>query len=190
MNEPPRHEQFRRELEHSARMMRATLARRRESTRLAFLCLSVVGMLGVALAVMLLVTGSGDSPVAPRAAGTPGPSIAGPGTPEPPAVHTVRHGETLARIALRYRAPIERITADNHLANPNRIAPGQRLVIRPAPPGVEVIAPGDTLTSHADRHGLTVAQLLSLNPHITHPDLIQAGGELRITAFPRAPTRF
>jgi LysM repeat protein len=92
----------------------------------------------------------------------------------------VQPGETLTRIALRYQVPLEQIAEQNALADPDRIHAGQNLVIRPAPPGEVVIAPGATLTEYAERHGRTVADLLALNPQITDPDRIVAGGRLRI----------
>jgi len=53
--------------------------------------------------------------------------------PAPPSsggtVHTVRAGETLTRIALRYGVSIWSIVSANGIANPNLIYPGQRLTI-------------------------------------------------------------
>jgi LysM repeat protein len=87
----------------------------------------------------------------------------------------------LARIALRSQAPVEWIAADNGIADPNRIYPGQRLLVRSAPPGIEVIPPGATLAGSARRHGLRVTDLLARNPHLTDPNRILAGALLRIS---------
>jgi LysM repeat protein len=92
----------------------------------------------------------------------------------------VAPGETLARIALRYGVPLERIAEQNALADPDRIRAGQDLVVPPQAPGEVVIAPGATLGAYADRHGTTIDYLLSVNPHITDPDRIVAGGRLRV----------
>jgi LysM repeat protein len=193
------HDQLRHELEYSAQQMRAILARRHQSTRLAVIGLSVAGALGALVAVILLVTGTGGSqPGSPQHAerrltttqppmthpAAPQPSRPTPRPPDAP-VHTVERGDTLSRIALHYRTPVEQIAADNRLADPNRIIPGQHLLIRPAPAGVEVIAPGSTLTGYGHRYGLSVTQLLALNPHITDPNRIRAGGRLRV--MPGAP---
>jgi LysM repeat protein len=98
----------------------------------------------------------------------------------PVAEHRVVAGDTLSRIALRYQTPLEQIAADNAITEPNRIMTGQRLVIRPAPAGVQVIQPGATLTSCAVQHGVSVGELTALNPQISNPDRIIAGGMLRI----------
>jgi LysM repeat protein len=44
-------------------------------------------------------------------------------------VHVVQHGETLYSIALHYGVSMWAIVRANHIANPNRIYAGQRLVI-------------------------------------------------------------
>ena len=53
-------------------------------------------------------------------------------------VHTVRPGENIAQIALRYGTTVWAITVANNLSNPSFIYPGQKLIIpitrsRPAP---------------------------------------------------------
>lgn len=139
-------------------------------------------------------TAASETAVAPHAprrtsprspATTTGPDV--PPLPERPpdadrpVTHTVQPGETLARIALRYEVPLERIAEQNGITDPDRIRAGQHLTIDPAPPGEVVIAPGATLSAYADAHGTTVADLLALNPQITDPDRIVAGGRLRLS---------
>ncbi|MFC5234325.1 LysM peptidoglycan-binding domain-containing protein [Pseudonocardia zijingensis] len=119
------------------------------------------------------------------------PPSADPSRPEParpappeagrPATHTVQPGETLARIALRYQVPLERIAEQNGIADPDVIRAGATLEIRPAPQNEVVIPEGATLTGLASRHGVTVSHLLRLNPHIMDADRIVAGGRLRIS---------
>ena len=46
-----------------------------------------------------------------------------------PLIHVVRAGETLFRIALRYGTSVEALARANHIADPNLIRVGQRLVI-------------------------------------------------------------
>ncbi|GAA5156970.1 hypothetical protein GCM10023321_34190 [Pseudonocardia eucalypti] len=94
--------------------------------------------------------------------------------------HVVRGGETLAKIALRYDVPFEQIAADSGITNPNRVRVGQRLVIRPKPPGVEVIQPGRTLSDYARRSGHGLDQLMRMNPQLSSPDRILAGGILHV----------
>jgi nucleoid-associated protein YgaU len=204
---PEPHEQFRRELENAALAMRVILARRHSSARWVTLGLGAIGLLSAAVAIFLLVTGSGgttpappppaapngtsaaplttrryDRPPAPATAQPWGPPTWGPPTSGPPAgVYTVKRGDTLARIALRSRVPMEWIAADNGIADLNRITSGQRLLLRPVPPGIEVIPPGATLTDSARRHGVRLADLLARNPQITDPNRILAGALLRVS---------
>jgi LysM repeat protein len=131
------------------------------------------------------VTPQPPRPTSPRPPATStGPDV--PPHPEPPPdadrpiTHTVQPGETLARIALRYEVPLEQIAEQNAIADPDRITAGENLMIRPAPTGVIVISPGATLSGYAKQYGVTVADLLALNPQITDPDRIVAGGRLRV----------
>ncbi|MFO7273440.1 MAG: PQQ-binding-like beta-propeller repeat protein [Bacillota bacterium] len=70
---------------------------------------------------------------------SPGQALLIPGPGEQPApppgvvVHRVRRGETVFRLAARYGTPVRAILQANHLAHPEFVAPGQRLVI-PEPP--------------------------------------------------------
>ena len=125
-----------------------------------------------------------SEPRAPAAAPpAAAPPPAEPSRPEEGAVpteHQVIRGETLAQIALRYNVPFEQIAADSGVANPNRIRPGQRLLIRAKPAGVEVIAPGRTLSDYARSSGRRLDELMRLNPQLTNPNRILAGGRLNV----------
>ncbi|HEV7787957.1 MAG TPA: LysM domain-containing protein [Pseudonocardia sp.] len=94
--------------------------------------------------------------------------------------HRVASGETLAQIALRHDVPFEQIAADSGIGDPDRVGPGQRLVIRAKPAGVEVIQPGRTLDDYARSSGRRVDELMRLNPQLTDPDRILAGGRLNV----------
>jgi LysM repeat protein len=208
MNEPD-HEKLRRELESAASQARDDPGARRSVTGrnvLVGLLVAVPMTTGLLLAIG---TSSGDGPAEPAAAtGTaptgkavapqpprptgprPPATATGPDVPphpEPPpdagrpVTHTVQRGETLARIALRHAVPVEQIAEQNAIADPDLIRAGQNLVIRPAPPGEIVIAPGATLGGYARQHGVTVTALLALNPQITDPNDIVAGGRLRVS---------
>jgi hypothetical protein len=119
---------------------------------------------------------------APTAAPSPAPRAepGRPGQPALPTEHRVTRGETLAQIALRYDVPFEQIAAESGIADPNRIRVGQRLVVRPKPANVVVIQPGRTLTDYARSSGRRVVDLMRLNPSLTDPNRILAGGRLYV----------
>jgi LysM repeat protein len=203
----PDHERLRRELESAATEARSGTGGRGPSVGRNVL-IGLVAAVPVVTAVLIAVgtsdddpappgsavgTAPGDTAVAPqpprRTSARPPATSTGPDVPphpEPPpdadrpVTHTVQPGETLARIAQRYEVPLEQIAEQNAIADPDRIRAGQNLVIRPAPPGEIVIAPGATLSGYAQQYGVTVADLLALNPQISDPDDIIAGGRLRV----------
>jgi LysM repeat protein len=115
---------------------------------------------------------------------TPEPESTGrpePAEPARPAVtHTVHAGDTLAELAVRYGVPTEQLAEDNALADPDRILVGQTLRVGSPPAGVQVIAPGDTLSGLATQHHSSVSELMQLNPQIHDPDRIWAGQGIRL----------
>jgi LysM repeat protein len=112
--------------------------------------------------------------------GAAGPGVAVPAERAAPGEYRVASGETLARIALRYDVPFEQIAADSGIGDPEWVRTGQRLVIRVKPAGVEVIQPGRTLSDYARSSGRRVDELMRLNPQLTDPDRILAGGRLNV----------
>lgn len=121
-----------------------------------------------------------------------------------PLMHTVRRGENLYRIALRYGITVEAIARANGLPDPERIRAGQILtipraaggapprttsqkatatktrVLAKAPTAVRthVVRPGDTLHSIARQNGITVGKLKTANG--LRSDRILPGQPLRI----------
>ncbi len=105
-------------------------------------------------------------------------------------VHVVQPGENLFRISLRYGTTVDDIMAANGLTS-IYIYVGQELVIpgasgepapQPAPtPSTDayVVQPGDTLSSIALRHGVTVWALVHAN-NLTDQHTIYAGQSLLI----------
>lgn len=94
------------------------------------------------------------------------------------AQYTVQPGETLSGIASNYNLPVSVLAQQNDISNVNLIYAGQQLSIPnppPAPPIPYTIGFGDTLTGIADAHGVTVADLLSINNGINDPNVIYVG---------------
>ncbi len=110
------------------------------------------------------------------------------GSPPPSSgVHIVQRGENLFRIALRYGITYQALAAANGIVNPNRVYVGQRLVMpghgatpSPTPSGqTYVVRRGDTLSSIAQRYGVSMWTLAQANS-IRNPSFIYVGQVLRI----------
>lgn len=120
----------------------------------------------------------------PAPAPTPAPAPAP--APSNYVEYTVVKGDTLSGIAARYGTTYQKIAADNNIANPNLIYPGQVLKIytsgsAPAPSGEEyyTVVKGDNLSSIAARYGTTWQWLAQVN-NIPNPNLIYPGQVLRV----------
>ena len=103
-----------------------------------------------------------------------------------PFTHIVQWGETLSYIAARYGTTVHAIVQANYIPNPNRIYPGQRLVIpcwRPYYPvhgcTYYTVRYGDTLSGIAYRYGVSVNSIVQAN-NIANPNRIYAGQRLYI----------
>jgi LysM repeat protein len=108
-------------------------------------------------------------------------------------VHIVQWGENLSGIAVRYGTTVQAIALANHIANPNRIFAGQRLII-PAgttPPAdcgyTYIVRFGDTLSGLAFRHGVSLNALVQANG-IVNPSRIYVGQRLFIPCGVTTPT--
>jgi len=100
--------------------------------------------------------------------------------------YVVAHGDTLKAIAARYGTTVDALGRLNGIYNYNLIYAGQRLTIPnggsvppppPPPPSgaTYTIRLGDTLRKLAHSWGVTVNDILAVNPQITNPSLIFAG---------------
>lgn len=114
-------------------------------------------------------------------------------------IHVVQSGENLFRISLRYGVTMDAIMAANGLTDSHTIFAGQQLVIPVAPGSAETaesqptlpgnaytVRPGDTLTSVALSHGVTIWMLVQAN-ELSNPHIIYAGQQLIIPAREAAP---
>lgn len=104
--------------------------------------------------------------------------------------HTVRRGETLASIARRYGVSTRALASANGLRDANHVKVGQRLAIpgarvaaaRPAPAArTYTVRKGDTLSSIARRHGVSVQRLAAAN-NLPRSGHIRTGQRLQVPA--------
>ena len=100
-------------------------------------------------------------------------------------IHIVQRGETLSSIARRYGTTVQALATSSHIANPNLIYVGQRLVVpcgaTPPPAGgqVYVVRHGDTLSGIAYRFGVSAYAVARVNK-LQNPNLIYVGQRLVI----------
>jgi len=114
----------------------------------------------------------------------------------------VREGDSLTGIAAEFQTSAADLQRLNAISNPNRIFPGQILLVTagspvtsqaavPPPPASYTVQAGDSLSSIAAKFGTTAAGLARSN-QLSNPDEIQPGDSLRITgaAAPSVPRRY
>ncbi len=111
--------------------------------------------------------------------------------PEAGATHTVRPGENLYRIALKYGVTVKAMVEINGLYSPDQIVVGQQLTIPGSAASSSLayqphhasttytVKQGETLTSIAHRHGLSLWTLIQANS-LANPALIVPGQTLVI----------
>ena len=104
-------------------------------------------------------------------------------------LYTVKRGDTLSEIAMRYRTTVSTLAGINGIRNPNLIYPGQRIIISTS--SVEQggqnacgkisykIRSGDTLSQIALTYDTTVSAIATLN-NITNPNRIYAGDTILV----------
>ena len=95
-------------------------------------------------------------------------------------IYTVKSGDTLAGIASRFGVPTNRIAADNSLATPASIVPGQSLLIMTNAIRY-ILRQGQTLYSVAQEYGVPLEELLEANPDL-NPIALQPGDTIVIPA--------
>lgn len=110
------------------------------------------------------------------------------------ATYVVVRGDTLKSLAARFNTSMDAIAQLSGITNYNLIYEGQRLIIPTSmivtpPPvtplpssGTYTVQKGDTLRKIADRIGVTVNDLLAVNPQITNPSLIFVGQVINLPA--------
>lgn len=95
-------------------------------------------------------------------------------------VHRVRAGDTLWDIARRAGVSLSDLIAANpQIADPDRIVPGDRVVVPAGGSQAYTVRSGDTLSAIAQRFDTSVSALAAANG-IRDPDFIRAGDVLRV----------
>lgn len=95
------------------------------------------------------------------------------------AIHIVRRGDSIYRIAKQYGVSIQQIIMDNGLAELPFLVIGQALLVL-IPETVYVVRRGDTLRKIADLYGMTVNELLQKNPRLIGNRWLQVGDSVVI----------
>lgn len=99
-------------------------------------------------------------------------------------IYTVKRGDTLSEIALRYNTTVSEIANDNGITNVNLIYPGQKLIIRSdcrydCGHRLYTVKRGDTLWGIARKYNTSIANIVRLN-RIKNQNLIYPGQIFRI----------
>lgn len=98
-------------------------------------------------------------------------------------IYTIKAGDTLFKIAQIYNVTIEDLVQANGLTRPNDLVIGQNIIIpnqNSADADTYVVKAGDTLYLISERLGITLQELISLNPQIVNPNIIQIGQIINI----------
>lgn len=89
-------------------------------------------------------------------------------------IYVVAPGDSLYSISRRYGVPTAKIIRDNELNNPNRLVIGQTLVLL-TDEVTYTVRRGDTIYSIARMYGISVYDLLTANPQVQNPSIINPG---------------
>lgn len=99
-----------------------------------------------------------------------------------PIEYIVMSGDSLSKIAERYRTSIDEIAKNNNIKDVSKIFPGQHLTIYGANtngPTIYIVAPGDTLAKIAEKNGANVDDIARQN-NISDPNKIYPGQSVSI----------
>jgi LysM repeat protein len=113
---------------------------------------------------------------------------------------TVKEGETLSELAERHGVSLSRLMQINGIRNADQVVAGQTLKLgsaaqaptRTVPAstasGTVTVKSGETLSELAERHGLSLNQLMEING-IRNADQVVAGQTLKLRGATQAPAR-
>ena len=94
-------------------------------------------------------------------------------------IHTVKKGETVFSIARKYAVSPIKIIENNCLPYPDRLIPGQTLLIL-IPTRTYIVRGGDTVTKLCRRFDIKKRNLIANNPSLHGRQVLYAGTELAI----------
>lgn len=100
-----------------------------------------------------------------------------------PIEYIVMSGDSLSKIAERYKTSTDEIAKNNNIKNVSKIFPGQRLTIygvNTSGPSVYIVSPGDTLAKISAKNGVSVDDIARQN-NISDPNKIYPGQSLSIS---------
>ncbi|MCS2151285.1 TIGR02594 family protein [Scandinavium goeteborgense] len=120
-----------------------------------------------------------ETPKTPRAKST-----------QKPIEYTVMSGDTLSKIAERYKTSADEIAKKNNIKDVSKIFPGQHLTIygvNANSPSIYTVAPGDTLAKIAEKNGVNVEDIARKN-NISDPNKIYPGQSISIDKSGNAAT--
>lgn len=118
-----------------------------------------------------------DAPKTPREKST-----------QKPIEYTVMSGDTLSKIAERYKTSTDEIAKNNNIKDVSKIFPGQRLTIygvNTNGPSIYLVSPGDTLAKIAEKNGMDVEEIVRLN-NISDPNKIYPGQSISLNKSGRS----
>jgi LysM repeat protein len=100
-------------------------------------------------------------------------------------IYTVKSGDSLSAIAIKYGTTYQELAKYNNISNPNLIKVGQQIKIPSgkvtitSPDKIYVVKRGDTLSSIAAKYGTTYQELAKYNG-ISNPNVIKVGQQIKI----------
>lgn len=99
-----------------------------------------------------------------------------------PIEYIVMSGDSLSKIAERYKTSTDEIAKNNNIEDVSKIFPGQHLRIygvNANDPSIYIVAPGDTLAKIAEKNGASVDDIVRQN-NISDPNKIYPGQSISI----------
>lgn len=92
--------------------------------------------------------------------------------------YTVKNGDTLSSIAIRYRVPASLIAASSSIETQTKLKPGQKLLIPDRPGLVYRFKAGDRLAEIAARYQVGLEDIIADNPELADLDMIEPGARV------------